>query len=1055
MNEQNLYSLFHDCTAELATPSDRGTGFFVAPQLLLTCYHVVKETDAEKIEIRWRDRTFKVMEVERREKSDLALLHVDIEEHPCALLSREVLPWDRLYAYGYPTDAIGSNSALCQCEGINKEGTILNLVSDSIRYGFSGSPLLNKRTLKVCGVVVRDLAIRLQGNTERAFGGKAIPMELVFKNWPELEEKNSKYYQEHSTWGQFLPTDAPPNNLRRSYAPHFVGRVRDLQTLHEQLQRGDRVAISTVTGMGGIGKTELAVQYALRYWQEFYRGGVCWLGARDEDVGLGILNYGRSLLGLNPPEDLPLESRVAYCWRNWGGEGDVLAILDDVVNFDAIEPFLPRNDSRFKVVVTTRLQSLAGTFERLELQVLELEEALELLRRFIGERVDREMEEAKALCEWLGCLPLGLELVGQYLRQKDELSLVKMRERLEKKRLEQRALLKPTERTTAQIGIKAAFELSWQELDEEAQEVACLLSLFAVAPFPWELVKACFSEKDEEDLEDIRDDVLVQWSLLQKLENGYFELHSLLQKFMRNKLAEKEYADELKGNFCQVQMRVAQQISKTPTLEEIERFTLIIPHLAEVAEVLLNWVQDEDLIWAFFGLGFYYNGQGLYHQALFWFEMCLSVTQTRLGKEHSDVTTALNNLAQIHESQGNYEKAKSLHSQSLELRQKLSGENHQDVAISLNNLARVYQFQGHYSKAELLFVRALEIMRSLHLENHPHFINVQNNLAALYQSQGRYEQSELLYIETLELSKQFVGENHPHFATSLNNLAHIYHIQGHYEKAEPLFIQALNLRRKLLGENHPDSASSLNNLAEIYHAQGHYEKAESLFIQALDQKRNFLGENHPDIAISLNNLAGLYKSQLRYEEAEFLLVEALELRKRFLGKNHPYYIQSLNNLANIYYSQGRYEKAEPLLNKALELGKKIFGENHPDIATFLNNLAGLYQVQSYYKKVEPLLIQALKLRKSFFGENHPDVAISLNNLAGLYQFQSRYEEAEDLSLEALQIAIRKLGQNHPQTRTMINNFIFFLQQVIRDNRESELSDNPLTQNLLAQLKNQS
>ncbi|MBD2457104.1 tetratricopeptide repeat protein [Nostoc sp. FACHB-87] len=753
----------------------------------------------------------------------------------------------------------------------------------------------------------------------------------------------------------------------------FVGRDEELQELHELLQKNNQVAIAAILGMGGLGKTELALQYAMTQ-RENYQGGLCWLQAKVEDVGVQVVRFARTQLDLKPPEEFDLPAQVQYCWRNWR-EGNVLLVVDDVTDYQQIRPYLQGASSRFKVLMTTR-KKLGAAIKQLSLDVLQPDAALELLRSLLAEtpgRIERELDVAKQLCEWLGFLPLGLELVGRYLAKKQDLSLSKMMGRLKEKRLEQPATVNPEADMTAQLGVQAAFELSWQELAEDDKLLGCVLSLFAAAPIPWKLVEQCLTEKDEDELEEIRDDKLLNLHLLQRKGEGIYQLHPLLREFFQSKFTSLEQVEEFKRSFCQVMVAVAKQIPETPTLKEINTVSLATPHIAEVANNLIQYVSDEDIISPFVGLGSFYEGQGLYTQAEPWYQQCLSIVQNRLG------------------------------------------ENHPDFATSLNNLALLYHSQGKYDQAEPLYLQALELYKRLLGDNHPHVADSLNNLALLYHSQGKYDQAEPLYLQALELRQRLLGDNHLDVAQSLNNLALLYKSQGKYDQAEPLYLQALELRQRLLGDNNPHVATSLHNLAVLYKSQGKYDEAEPLLLQALELNKRLLGDNHPHFAISLNNLAVLYKSQGKYDEAEPLLLQALELRQRLLGDNNPHVATSLHNLAVLYKSQGKYDQAEPLCLQALELNKRLLGDNHPHVATSLNSLAGLYNDQGKYDQAEPLYLQALKLCKRLLGDNHPHFAISLNNLASLYESQGKYKQAEPLYLQALNIFEQSLGGNHPHT----------------------------------------
>lgn len=348
-----------------------------------------------------------------------------------------------------------------------------------------------------------------------------------------------------------LEPEGIPQNIPRSGVAKFVGREDELVTLHEQLERGDLVAISAIAGMGGVGKTELAIQYADQYQQE-YQGGVCWVFARDRNMGTEIVSFARSQMRLNIPEGLEkVDEQVSYCWRNWR-KGNVLVVLDDVVNYAMVEPYLPPKNARFKVLMTTRLK-FGSPIKLLPLKVLSLDDSLELLISIIGEeRVEQEKEIASTLCTWLEYLPLGLELVGRYLADQKEMTFATLLFRLQEKAKKNKALKhrsldveEVTLTSTAKLGVEAAFDLSWELLDQNSQHLGKLLSLFAPAPIPWELaVKVekqyltMYPENGEFDIDEIEAAraKLLRFHLFQSIDRETYRLHSLIREFFKGKL---------------------------------------------------------------------------------------------------------------------------------------------------------------------------------------------------------------------------------------------------------------------------------------------------------------------------------------------------------------------------------------------------------------------------------------------------------------------------------------------------------------------------------------
>ncbi len=674
----------------------------------------------------------------------------------------------------------------------------------------------------------------------------------------------------------------------------FVGREAELQNLHQQLQTSQQVAIVAVAGMGGVGKTELATQYAKQHLPN-YQGGVCWLSAQGIDVGIQILRFAELKFKLIAPDDWELADRLRYCWQNWQ-QGEVLLVFDDVTEYKTqVQRYLPPESPRFKVLLTTRL-GFDRTLPQLSLGVLQPLAAMKLLKSLLDrERLKSEPWVARRICKFLGYLPLALELVGRYLDKMPDLSLETLLKRLKKKRLEHEAVAKANPLMRYEYGVVEAFALSWEQLDENAQRLGCWLSLYALADIPFS-VKG-IEDDDEQELwekaiAELRKLHLIQWQA-----KGIYRLHPLIREFFQMKLDESSNADEVKTAFAAHMVEVAQTISQQPNREDILNLTLAIPHIAEVATYLSQYLSDENLMKPFTGLGWFYQDQGLYQQAEPWLQQCVKIAENRLGLEHADIATSLNNLAALHKSTGSYSEAEPLYQQALELTKRLLGDNHPIVATSLNNLAELYRYTGRYSEAEPLYLQALELRQRLLGDNHPDVTNSLNNLALLYSSTRRHSEAELLFQQALKLKKHLLGDNHPDIAINLNNLAALYKSTGRYSEAEPLFQQALVLRKRLLGDNHLDVAASLNNLATLYQSTGRYSEAEPLHLQALELRQRLLGDNHPDVATSLNNLAGLYCSTGRISKGKPLFEQALVICERTLGVGHPDTIMVRGNYA--------------------------------------------------------------------------------------------------------------------------------------------------------------
>ncbi len=773
--------------------------------------------------------------------------------------------------------------------------------------------------------------------------------------------------------------------------------------------------------MGGIGKTELALQYAHKYKTE-YPGGVWWIGQADRV--LQVLNYGKRMGLQNPPDSIQTDGeRVQWLYERWLSEireGLRLVILDDVLKYEEVRrDFLPLMDS-FRLLLTTRERFSKQSVKRLDLGVLRRASAFRLLCRLLDDdnRIKAEVSAAKALCDWVGCLPLGIELIGRYLASREDLQLVILLKRLEEQRLEARAFknIPPEMPYQETENLEAAFDLSWQLLTPDAQRLGCLLSDFALAPIRREWVAVCFSDWSEERLEEAEIE-LVKKSLLSLKEKRYL-LHPLIREFLRAKLEETGQEEHLKKSLASTLVEIAKKVPTTFrdftsamvldtkyrmfTPEILESSQDAIAHLEELAQNMTDSISDGDLIEPFLGLGRFYNMRGLYNLSKSWYEKGLSVINHRLGKENCSFATILGSLGAFHILQGKYVKAELILKRVLKLQRTHLEAEDPHLAVGLDHLGEVLRLQG--KKA------------------------------------GNLEEAEELLIEGKELRISVLGENSFEIAHSFINLAILYRVQGQFaqkikrfdeakkkfDEAADLLQKALQIQKRFLTREHPDIARSMDKLGIVYRLQGKLNQAEQQHLKALKLQRIFFREEDPSVFDIKRNLADVYFAQGRLDDAEAVHNEVLKVQKSVWPEGNRHVTKTIHKIVAIYRRRGKEleekgnpEGAESFYKKAIDLQKKELPEKERNLVPARLDIVRLYKNRrngdkKVFKKLQPLLLKILKEQRS--GSAKPqNIAMTLKKIGDLYRSNSRKNQAKSFYKEAKQIYLEILGDNDPNT----------------------------------------
>lgn len=689
---------------------------------------------------------------------------------------------------------------------------------------------------------------------------------------------------------------------RNSY---FTGRDFILQKICDELSLRGRVALS---GLGGVGKTQIAVEYTYRYRDDYLH--VFWLNAGD--ASMLAASFARVAEYLDLPErDAEDRSAAVDAVLRWMESQDRwLAIYDNADELSALEGFWPRTFTGH-ILVTSRAQvfDVFGIPKPLEVAEMLPEEALTFLLRRTGREDSHQEEERSAaatLSSELGYLPLALEQAGAYIAGKQARFSAYLQS-FRKHRLTLLERAKPAFANMA-ASVSTTWTIAFESLQAApaAADVLHLSSVLNADGIPLELLQRgaeelgpqiarALCDSDDELRVDELLEPLTRYSLIRRdIASRTYSVHRLVQDVIIARIAEAER--RLWSERAVRAMAVAfpeEEYGDWPLCERLATNVNVALKMVEDGEVS----ESLEAAKLFSSAGRYLIRRGQYGQAAPLFSRALSIREKLHGKDHPDVAASLNNMANVYFGQGLYAQSQALHEQALAMRERLLGPSHPDVAMSLNNVANVYYVRGNYAQAEPLYKRSLAIKEANLGPSHSDLALGLDNLGTLYHDQGNYAEAERLHRRALEMREELFGSDHPFVAASLDNLANVYRSQAKYAQAEPWHRRALEIHEKMLGPDHHHAAESMVNLANVYRHQGKFADAEPLCRRALSIYENALGAEHPDVARCVNELACLLRAQGRRDEAQQLHERAVSIIEKVLGSDHPVVVEIREDFA--------------------------------------------------------------------------------------------------------------------------------------------------------------
>ncbi len=813
------------------------------------------------------------------------------------------------------------------------------------------------------------------------------------------------------------------SSMHLSPNPLFVGREKALRTLARVISQGMASAIGqtiVLTGMGGIGKSQLAVEFSYRYGR-YFPGGIFWINMSSAD---GIPPQiaacgGVDGLNLRPDfDELPLDKQVKLVQRAWRDPVPRLLIFDDCHEEKLLSKWRPPHGGS-SIIVTSRRErwDLALGVTHLALDTFSMGESKSFLHQF---QPDMTTAEATRIANLLGNLPLALHLAGSFLHcfQINVANyLVQLSEIDEPRFLDHPSLRGEGANyspTANELHVARTFMVSFNHLlpddpvDELATAIWARAAYFAPAtPIPRALLLASLDEpKITQNQAETALDRLVAIGLIQRHLNDNLVLHQLLAKFaksvVQNPLAQADVEDLIVTRAQQADM------IRDPAL--IAPWQTHLRYLSNVAQPR----QDRKSIRLIRALGSYLLVRGDYAEAKIKLDQALAISKQNLGPSHPETAATLNKLGTLHYWMGNLAESGPILEQALFLQVKILGESHPDVADTLNSLGLLSYERGDLTTAMTHLDRALSICQQTTPPDHPYTATCLNNLGMVHAGQGNLAEAKSYYERALAVREKILQPNHPLIANSLSNIGVILKWSGALAEARPYYEQALAICSLSLGDNHPYIAICLNNLGSLLSALDEFSQAKPLLEKALMIREKVLGLDHHLTAVSLNNLGRLLLKMKKTKQAHPYLEQALAIREKILGYKHPHTANSYQCLGQLYVETNNFAGAQVCFEKALEIHEMVYKADHPQTAASLHNLGCLYRQVDQLDKAQITLDRALTIRRNSLAPEHPEIGATLYELGLLYQSLNHFVEARRYLSEALLIFEQAQDDFHSQ-----------------------------------------
>ncbi|KAH7129102.1 hypothetical protein EDB81DRAFT_808724 [Dactylonectria macrodidyma] len=763
--------------------------------------------------------------------------------------------------------------------------------------------------------------------------------------------------------------------------PALRDSIRDQLLREPDAERQDEVKKVGIWGIGGAGKSQLALSYLQKYRK--YYDATFWIQAGQRaSIDQDFLAIYRMLPDASSREPNLSPECVKQTMLRWfsGQPGKLLIIFDGADFLHAndkgyvpLSQYIP-GSSNVHVIITSRLlivKSLSN-FEGVCVGELETSQSVDLFLNCaeIPSSRDAVRSEAEEIVNELGNLALAVSMAGKYVSQTPRISS-NLPAYLEDFRRRRHQLLseKPEELTAGyNHSVMTVWETSYSAVAEQLPRACEFLAMLSfvhyedISPDLFIVALSSTSGATEPvwycDFEIYETEnyfsILERYSLCQRsTDQASYSIHRLIHAWVYDRLhSEEDYLRliwQSVSEYLRGYMKKLDDGQGTPASK-----SRLVPHLTKnlaIHDKFSRLTNDDKLCFLLlsYDCGLFLRKIGHFNEAVLSLEKVFNIATQALGPKHPLTIDVMRDLALALQLRGNGARAVPMMRTVVHSMRQTLGEEHPDTVTQMGNLGFVLMETSQVQEAKLVTTKVLETMRRTLGDNHHQTISAMCNLSEIFKDEGNLGEAESLGREALQRCQLNLGTDHPDTITAMNNLSGFVKGLGKLEEAESLGREALEMRKRVCGDEHHHAISEMMNLGDTLRRQGKLDESENLIRGALEKTKRILGLKNVRTMATMGGLAMNMRSQGKLEEAALLIGEVLVLRQQMIGDDHPGKISATSQLSIGLRSQGTLDDAavwtRENLEKALSRSQLMLGDAHPDTIALIDNYIVLMHLE--------------------------------------------------------------------------------------------------------------